>query len=151
MLTGNGVRHTNFEVVVIGQRILNSLHQRRSSKDLLRHLVHSRLDRRAVIFRESLESNSARSFPSSIELLKVRLHLGQSTKATPLPVGRDICAEDAVPGFLEGGEFVAEEAPELRPSALQHSQSLDGRVDVDALAFNDVDLHVAGLGARLDE
>ena len=146
-----GSEHTNFEIVVIGQRILNSLDERCSGKNQIRHLVHSRLDRGAVILCEGLESNCPRSIVGSIELLEVSLHLGEACEAAPLPVGCDIGAEDTIPGLLEGGVLVAEEAPELGAGALQHGQTLDGGVDIDALALDDVDLDVASLCAGLDE
>ena len=143
--------HTNFKVVVIRQRILNGLHQRRGSQNLLCHLVHSRLDRGAVILGEGLKGDGAGGFPGSSELLEVRLDLGQASEAAPLPVGRNIGAENTVPGLLEGGVLVAEEAPELGAGALQHGETIDGGVDINTLALNDVDLNVAGLGARLNE
>ena len=149
--TGEGVKHTNFEEVVIRQRIVNSIQQRHSSKNLLSHLVHSRLDRGTVILSKGLEGNRAGRLPSSIELLNVRLDIGKTSEAVPLPARGDISAEDTVPGLLEGGVFVADEAPELGTGALQHGQAFNGAVDVDALSFDDVDLHVARLGAGLDE
>lgn len=149
--TGEKVKHTNFEEVVIGQRIRNSIQQRRSSKNLLSHLIHRRLDRGTVILSKGLEGDSAGRLPSSIEFLKVCLDLGESSEAAPLPARRNIGAENTIPGLLESGVLVADEAPELGTGALQHGQSVDGGVDVDALALNHVDLHVARLGARLDE
>lgn len=79
------------------------------------------------------------------------LHLGEAAEAAPLPVGHDIGAENAIPGLLEGGVLVAEEAPELGAGALQHGQAVDGGVDINALAFCNVDLGVAGLAAGLGE
>lgn len=149
--TRGRVKHTDFEEVVIRQRIRNSIQQRRSSKNLLSHLIHRRLDGGTVILSKGLEGNSAGRLPSSIELLKVRLDLGETSEAAPLPVRRDIGAENTVPGLLESGVLVANEAPELGTGALQHGQSVDGGVDVDALALDNVNLHVARLGARLDE
>lgn len=149
--TGERVKHTNFEEMVIRQRILNGIQQRHSSKNLLSHLIHRRLDRGTVILSKGLEGNSAGRLPSSIELLKVCLDLGKASEAAPLPVRCDISAEETIPGLLEGGVLVADETPELGTGALQHGQAVDRGVDVDSLALNHVDLHVASLGARLDE
>lgn len=149
--TGEGVKHTNFEEVDIRQRIVNSLQERLNSKNLLSHLVHSRLDGGTVILSKGLEGNSAGRLPSSIELLNVCLDIGKTSEAAPLPVRGDISAEETVPGLLEGRVFVADETPELGTGALQHGQASDRAFDVDALSFDDVDLHVARLGARLDK
>jgi hypothetical protein len=148
---GEKVKHTNFKEVNIRQRILNSIQQRYSSKNLLSHLVHRSLDRGTVILSKGLEGNSAGCLPSSIELLKVRLDLGEASEAAPLPIRRNIGAEETVPGLLEGSVLVADETPELGTGALQHGQALDRRVDVDTLALNNVDLHVASLGTGLDK
>lgn len=151
MFTGERVKHTNFEEVNIRQRILHSIQQRHSSKNLFSHLVHRSLDRCTVILSKGLERDSAGLLPSSIELLKVRLDLSEAGKTAPLPVRCDISAEKTVPGLLEGGIFVTDEAPELGTGAFQYSQAIDGGVDVDAFALDNVDLHVASFGARLDE
>ena len=151
ILRWEGQKRTDFKVVVVGQRILNSVYQGRSSEDQIRHLIHGRLDRGAVVLGEGLECDVARGIIGSIELLKVGLHLGEATEATPLPVGHDVGAENAIPGLLECGVLIAEEAPELGAGALQHGQPVDGGVDVDTLAFYDIDLGVAGLAAGLGE
>lgn len=111
--------------MVVGQLIFHSLKQRRCSKNLLAHLVHSSLHTGAIIFSKGLESDSPGSLPGSIELGNISLHLRHIAEAAPLPVGRDISAENAVPGLLESGELVAEEAPELRAGALEHGQAVD--------------------------
>lgn len=137
--------------MVIWQGIFNSLYQRCSSKNLLSHLVHGRLDRGAIIFRESLESNSACSLPGGIKLLKVSFDLGEASEAAPVPGGGNIGAENPVPGLLEGSVLVTEEAPELRTGTLQHGQTVDGRADVNPLAFGDIDLDITSFGAGLDK
>lgn len=141
----------DLEVVLVGQGVLDSLEIRHSSQNQLAHLVHGSLDRGTVILGEDLESGIPGRLPSVGELVSIGLDLGQSAKATPLPVGVDIGAENSVPCLLESGVLVADEAPELGAGALEHGQPVDGGVDVDALALDDVDLHVAGLGAVLDE
>lgn len=135
----------------IRQRILNSIQQRHSSKNLLSHLVHRSLDRGTIILSKGLEGNSASRLPSSIELLRVRLNISEASKAAPLPVRRNISAEETVPGLLEGSVFIADETPELGAGALQHGQTLDRRVDINTLALDNVDLYVASLGAGLDK
>lgn len=148
---GEKVTHTNFEEVNIRQRILNSIQQRHSSQNLLSHLVHRSLDRGTVILSKGLEGNSASRLPSGIELLRVCLNISEASEAAPLPVRRNISAEETVPGLLKGSILVADETPELRTGALQHGQTLDRRVDVDTLALDNVNLHIASLGTGLDK
>lgn len=148
---GEKVKHTNFKEVNIRQRILNSIQQRYSSKDLLSHLVHRSLDGGTVILSKGLEGNSASRLPSSIELLRVCFNIGEASEAAPLPVRCNIGAEETVPSFLEGSVFVTDETPELGTGALQHGQTLDRRIDIDTLALDNVDLHVASLGTGLDK
>ena len=79
------------------------------------------------------------------------LDLRQATEAAPLPVRCDVGAQNAVPGLLESGVLVPDEAPELRVGALEDGEAVDGRVDVNAAALDDINLDIAGLGAVLDE
>lgn len=148
---GEKVKHTNFKEVNIRQRIPNSIQQRYSSKNLLPHLVHRSLDGGTVILSKGLEGNSAGRLPSSIELLRVHLNIREASEEAPLPVRRNIGAEETIPGLLEGSVFVADETPELGTGALQHGQTLDRRVDLDTLALDNVDLHIASLGTGLDK
>lgn len=109
------------------------------------------MDRGTVILSEGLEGNSASRLPSGIELLRVRLNISEASEAAPLPVRRNISAEETVPGLLKGSILVADETPELGTGALQHGQTLDRRVDVDTLALDNVNLHIASLGTGLDK
>lgn len=144
-------KRTNLEVVLVRQRILNSLKQRRNSKNLLAHLVHGSLNTGADILSESLEGNLARSLIGSIELANVGRDLRHIGELAPLPVGSNISAENPVPGLLESSVLITEETPELGTGALQHGQALDRGVNGNTLALDNIDLHISGLGAGLDE
>lgn len=135
----------------VGQGILDSIKQRNSSQNQLTHLVHGSLHTSRVILRKGLEGSVTGGLPSIVKLLHVGLDLVQATEAAPLPVGINLGAENTVPGLLESGELVTDEAPELGAGALEDGQAVDGGVDLDALALDHVDLDVAGLGAVLDE
>lgn len=137
--------------MVVGKRVLHRLDQRHTREDLLAHLVHGVLHTGAVILGKGLEGNFASQLPSSIELVGMSLNLGQAVEPAPLPVGSNISAQDAVPGLLEGSILVTDKAPELGVGALEHGQAIDGGVDVNALALDNVNLHIAGLGTILDE
>lgn len=141
----------DLEVVLVWQGVLDSLELWHSSQNQLAHLVHGSLHRGTVILSKDLEGGIPGRLPSIGELVSICLDFRHTAEAAPLPVGIDIGAEDTVPCLLEGGVLVAEEAPELGASALEHGQPVNGGVDVDALPLDDVDLHVAGLGAVLDE
>lgn len=137
--------------MLVGQRVLNRLNQRLSSQDLVRHLVHGVLDTGAVILREGLEGDIPGGLPGDIELGRKRAHLVQAAEVFPVPVSGDIGAENAIPSLLELGVLVTDEAPELGVGALEHGQAVDGGLDVDALALDNVDLDGAGLVAVLVE
>lgn len=135
----------------VGQRIVDSLEQRHSSQDLLTHLVHGGLDTGRVILSKGLEGGVPGSLPGIVELVNIGLDFVQAAEAAPGPGSIDLGAQNTVPGLLEGGEFVADEAPELGAGALEDGQAVNGGSDVDALALDHVDLDVAGLGAVLNE
>ena len=95
---------------------------------------------------KSRKGNVASSCPGCIELVDVGLDIGQATDETlVLPAGRDVGTEYTVPRLGQSGVLVTNEAPELRVGALEHGQTVDGRVDVDALALNDVGINDPGL------
>lgn len=137
--------------MLIRQRILNSINQGLLAQNLVGHLVHGVLDTGTVIIGESLEGDIPGSLPGRVELVGNGADLVQSTEALPVPVGSNVGAENAIPGLLERGIFVADEAVELRAGALEHGQAADRGLDIDALALDDVDLDVAGLVAVLVE
>lgn len=149
--TGNAEKPTDFEIVLVRQRVLDSLDQLLARQDLLCHLVHSGLHAGTVIFSKSLQSDLASSGPGSIELRHVRADLLESTEILPLPSGIDVGAQDTVPGLLKCGVLVTQEAPELRVGALQHGQAGQRRLDIDALALDHVHLHIPLLLAVADE
>lgn len=144
-------QHTNLKVMLVGQRILNRLNQRLLGQNLLRHLVHSVLDTGAVVMRKSGQGNIPSLLPGRLELVRHGAHLIETAKVSPVPISRDIGAENTIPGLRETGVFVTDEAPELRVGALEHGQAADGGADIDALALDNVNLDVAGLLAVLDE
>ena len=135
--------HTDLKVVLVRQRILNRLNKSLASQNLLRHLVHGVLHAGAVILSEGLEGDLTGRLPGSVKVLHISAHLVESREALPAPSGIDIRAEDAVPGLLESGVLVADEAPELRVGALQHGQVVQRGADVDALALDHVNLDIA--------
>lgn len=137
--------------MVVGERILHSIDQRRTSQDLLAHLVHGSLHTSAVVLGKGLQSNVAGRLPSGIEAGGVGLDSRHAVEAAPLPVSSNVSAENTVPGLLESSELVTQEAPELGAGALQDGQTVDRGVDVNALALDHVNLGVAGLGAVLDK
>lgn len=143
--------HTNFKVMLVRQRILNSVDQRLRAQNPVRHLVHGILDTGAVVLGESLEGDIPGDLPGRVELVCDGADLVQSTETLPIPVGSNISAEDAVPCLFQGGVFVTDEAVELGAGALEHSQVTDRGLDIDALALNDIHLDVAGLIAILVE
>lgn len=135
----------------VGQSIIDSLEQRHGSQNLLTHLVHSSLHTGRVILSESLEGSVTGSLPGIVKVRGVSLDILQASEAAPLPASSNLGAENTVPGLLEGGELITEEAPELGTGALENGQAVDGGVNIDTLALDHVDLDVAGLGAVLDE
>lgn len=145
------MKHTNLKVVNVRQRILDSIKQRHSSQNLLTHLVHSSLHTGRVILGKSLAGSITGSLPRKVKVVHISLDIVQASEAAPLPVGINLGAENTVPSLLERGELVTDEAPELGTGALEDGQAVNGGVDFDALALDDVDLDVAGLGAVLDE
>lgn len=137
--------------MVVGQSVVDSVEQRLSGEDDLSHLIHSSLHTGAVVLGKGLESGVAGNLVGGVEPAGVGLDLREVAEAAPLPVGGNVSAENTVPGLLEGGELVTEEAMELRASALEHGQVLDGRLNVDAPALVDINLDIAGLTTLLDE
>lgn len=137
--------------MLVRQRIVHRLHQRLVGQDLLGHLVHGVLDTGAVILGEDLQGDLAGTLPGGVELGDDGADLVQRGEGLPGPAGVDVGAEDAVPGFLEGGVLVAQEAPELRVGALEHGQLGQAGGDGDAAALGHVDLHGALLLAVAHE
>lgn len=142
---------TNFKVVFVRQRVLDSLDERLSRQDLLRHLVHGSLHTGTVIMGKCLESDLPGRGPGGIELGDVGTDLAEVAEALPLPGGIDIGAQDPIPGLLEGGVLVAQEPVELRASALEHGEARDAGLDVDSGALGHVHLDIAGFLAVADE
>jgi len=137
--------------VVVGQRVIDSLKQRLSGEDDLSHLIHGSLNTGAVVLGESLEGGVTGNSPGVIELVSIGLDLGEAAEAAPLPVSGNVGAKDTVPGLLESSELITKETVELRTGALEHSQILDGGLDVDTFALVDINLGVAGFAALLDK
>ena len=132
--------HTNFKVVLVRERILNSLNQRLFTENLVGHLVHGGLDTSAIILGKSIQGDFPGNLPGRSELVCNGADLIESIEVLPMPVGSNISAHDTVPGLLESGVLVTDETPELRAGALEHGQIGDEGPDVNALALNDVHL-----------
>lgn len=137
--------------MLVRQRVLDRLEQGLTSQDLLRHLVHSVLHTSRVVLGKGLKGDVPGRRPGRIEMRHSSAHLVQPAEPAPLPAGVDIGAENTIPCLREGGVLVAQEAPELRVGALQHSQLGQRRRDVNTLALDDIDLHVAGFLAIPEE
>ena len=137
--------------MVIGQRVVDDLDERLRREDLISHLVHGVLHTGAVILCEGLEGDVSGGEPGGIEAGPERADLVDAAEALPVPVAGDIGAEDAVPGLLESGVLITNEAPELRVGALEDLELVDAGLDVDTLALDDIDVHVARLLAVLVE
>lgn len=142
---------TNFKVVFVRQRVLDSLDERLGRQNLLGHLVHGSLHTGTVVMGKSLEGDLPGRGPGGIELGDVRADLAEVAEALPLPGGIHVGAQDTIPGLLEGGVLVAQEPVELRASALEHGEARDGGLDVDAGALGHVHLDIAGFLAVADE
>jgi hypothetical protein len=149
-LRKNG-KHTDLEVVDVRQGVRDSGDIRHSSKDNLAHLVHSGLNTGAVVLGESFEGGVAGTLPGGVELAGVGLDIREAAEAAPLPASINAGAQDTVPGLLESGVLVTEEAVELGAGALENGKAVDGGVDINALALHHVNLDIAGLAAFLDE
>lgn len=61
---------TNFEIMLVRQRVINMIHLGNPCQNLVRHLVHGRLYTRAVVFSERLQRNLPRRLPRSVEIRK---------------------------------------------------------------------------------
>lgn len=116
---------TDFKVVLVGQRILDSLNEGLNRQNLLGHLVHSSLHTSTVVLGKSLEGDLPGRRPGGIELGNICADFAKVAKALPLPRGIDICAQDTIPGLLEGGVLVAQEAVKLRAGALENGKASD--------------------------
>lgn len=137
-------RLTNLKIMLIRQRILNSLNQRLERQNLIRHLIHRILHTGTIILRKGLQRDIPSRSPSSVEFGHVNLHLIQTGKVLPVPVCIDIGAEDAIPRLAKSRILIPNKAPELGIGALEHGKVLDGRVDVNALVLGYVDLDGPG-------
>lgn len=135
----------------VRQGVRDSGEIRHSIKNQLAHLVHSGLNTGAVVLGESLEGGVAGTLPGMVELAGVGLDIRQAAEAAPLPASINAGAQDTIPGLLESGVLVTEEAVELGAGALKHGKAVDGGVDINALALDHVNLDIAGLAAILDE
>lgn len=120
-------------------------------QDLLAHLIHGGLNTGTVILRKGLEGDVPRRLPGIIELGHVSSDLVKAREPFPSPRRLDVCAKNPIPHFREGGVFVAHKAPELRARALQDTELVDGRPDVNARTLGDIHLDVAGFFAVADE
>lgn len=120
-------------------------------QDLLAHLIHGGLNTGTVILRKSLEGDIPRRLPGIIELGHISADLVEAREPLPSPCRLDVCAKDTIPHFREGGIFVAYKAPELRARALQDTELVDGRLDVNARALGDIHLDVARFFAVADK
>ena len=146
-----GTTHTEFEVMLVGQRVGDALNQRYGGQDLLAHQIHSRLHGGRVVFGERAHGDLAGRVPGGVKFGDGGLDVGQAVKALPLPDGVDIGAEDAVPCLAKRGVLVAHKAMEGGASRLEQRQALDGRLDDEASAAPESDLDIAGLGAVAEE
>lgn len=140
---------TDFEVVLVGQHIVDLRDERNLCKDQFAHLVHGSLHARAVVFGEGLHREVPRALPCAIEVDLA--HLGEVGKRLPLPARLDLSAEDAVPGLGQAREFVAVETVEGRSGALEHEQLLNLGSDLHALILARDGLDNADLLAVAEE
>ena len=136
--------------MLVGQGVVGLVSLGHGIQDLLAHLVHGVLDRRALVLGKSLERDVAGRLPRLVEALNALLHLGQVGELLPGPAGVHVGGQDAVPRLLEGGELVPHEAVEGGAGALEHLQADDAALEEDALPGNG-GLDVAGLLAVAQE
>jgi hypothetical protein len=125
---------TNLKVVLVGQRIVDSLNLGNSGKNLVAHLVHGSLNTGAVVLGEDLHCDIPRCLPRSIEVNA--FSLGRILEQLPFPTGLDVSAQNTVPRLRKLGVFVTVETVEGRSSALEHQQLLNLGTNRDALALS---------------
>lgn len=137
--------------MLVRQRVVHGFNQRLMRQDLFAHFIHGGLDTGAVILRKGLEGDIPRRLPGIIEFGHIPADLVKGREPLPGPRRLDVCAKNPVPHFGEGGILVAHEAPELRARALQDTELVDGRLDVNTRALGDIHLDVAGFFTVADE
>ena len=142
---------TNLKVVLVGEIVRDMFHQGHGGQDLLAHLVHGSLNRRRVILREGVHSNLSRSLPGGVESGNDGPNSCKIREYLPVPGGVNVGAQDTVRDLFEGSVFISDEPVEGGAGTLEHSETLDARLDRNAGVALEVDLHVAGLGAVAEE
>jgi len=137
--------------VQIRQGEIDCFDGRRVLKDQIAHCVDGVLAALTQVCGEGLDDNLPRFIECDIEPVAHCSHLVHVLERLPLHAAIDLRAQHAVPSLLERGVLVADEAVELGISGFQYGQSLDHRVDGDALALCDGGFDVAAFGAVADE
>lgn len=128
-------KHTNLEIVLVGQRVRNILDLWRNRQNHIRHLVHSGLHACTVVEGECLEGNVTGRLPCAVEPADVILHLGHSLIGLPIPGCVNIGAKNTVPGWLQSGELAGVETVESRAGALENGETLNGGANGDETAL----------------
>lgn len=131
--------------MLVGEGVTSDINLGSSLEDLLAHLVHSVLDRCALVLSESFERDGAGSIKGGVEALDALLDGSNVGEGLPGPSGINIGGEDAVPGLAEGGVLIADEAVEGGAGALEDLEARDGARELDTLFPRDSRLDVAGL------
>lgn len=142
---------TNLKVVLVRQRVADSLHKRCCRQNLVAHLVHGVLHASAIVLRKGIQGNRLRRVERSVEFRDHALDLIETGESLPFPLGFDLGAENAVPGLAQARVFVAVEAVEGGAGALEHEELVDAALDRDALSLADNGLDGADILAVAHE
>jgi hypothetical protein len=137
--------------MLVGQRVLDSVNIWHCLQDMLTHLIHGILHRRAVLLRKQLHRNLTCRSPRLIELWNRGSHRSQRLEVVPLPRAIDLGGQNPVPDLREGGVLITNEAVELGASALQDQQSGDAAANFDALSFTGGNFNVPRLVSVTEE
>lgn len=144
-------RLTNLEIMLVRQRVLDSLNVWHCLQNVLAHLIHGILHGWAVLLRKQLHRNFTCSRPRLVELWNGSPHRSQTLEVVPLPRAIDLGGQNPVPDFRESGVLITDEAVELRASALQDQQSSDAAANFDALSFPGSNFNVPRLVSITEE
>jgi hypothetical protein len=124
----------NLKVVFVRKRVIDRVHSRNRSQNLIAHFVHRILHARAVVICEGLERNFPCLLPRLIEILGPEMDFLQAGECLPKPATLNFCAEDAVPGLWQDGVVALVVTVKSRARALQHEELVDAGLDGDTAA-----------------
>lgn len=137
--------------MLVGEGVVNSLDKRRSSKNLVAHLVHGVLHTRAVLLGKGLGGDLVHIIPGFVEDGSLAADLIYAGESLPVPAADNLGAQNTVIGLGQTRVLVPVEAVECRSGALQDEQTIELGLDGDARAFSCNDLNNTRLVAVAEE